>query len=646
MTSDAVVTAAEIARIAGVGPAAVSNWRKRHPDFPTPVAGTASSPQFSLDETVEWLRAHGRSVTISPVDVLWQNMNALRDPARPAAVLAAAGTILARGGRTGAETDHRLPDDVADRITRLGAELGESAVFEALLDRWTEAHSRQVEVTPRPVAALMADLVSLALGAAPKSVLDPACGTGGLLRELPEAENRLGQDVDPDLTEVARIRIGLQTGVEAVTRTGDSLLDDAFPDRRVQAVVCNPPFGQRSWRKKEMGYDPRWVYGFPPASEPELAWLQHALSHLDDDGFAAVLMPAAAASRTTGRHVRADLVRQGALRAVFALPSQGISGHGAGAHLWLAAAPDEGDTPRVLLVDTERLYASSRDGEPSPANWPLLHETATFLWREFLAGKEADNDACRMLPVHDLLDGEVDLTPSRHLRTDDDQVLDLRLVEEYRDRLQRELKLLMTGPPPVEEVPAGTRSTAFVSLDDLVSTGAVRMWRGTAKADTDQEGELAHTVITLEQALRRTPPTERTSDDVGGTVEEGDILMFAAGPEGARPVDPAEYGAIPGVGITVLRPDPRVIDSWFLAGVLAYGSHRQPGTSTSSNRVRVDGARLCIPVRGLEEQRRVGEAFRALFRFQDSLERLAEEGRAMTRHLAGALAGGSVRPVE
>jgi hypothetical protein len=45
-----VVTLAEIARIAGVGRAAVSNWRRRYDNFPSPVGGTDTSPQFSLPQ--------------------------------------------------------------------------------------------------------------------------------------------------------------------------------------------------------------------------------------------------------------------------------------------------------------------------------------------------------------------------------------------------------------------------------------------------------------------------------------------------------------------------------------------------------------------------------------------------------------------
>jgi hypothetical protein len=52
---DAVpVSLAEIARIAGVGRAAVSNWRRRHDSFPSRIGGTDVSPQFSLAEVEQW----------------------------------------------------------------------------------------------------------------------------------------------------------------------------------------------------------------------------------------------------------------------------------------------------------------------------------------------------------------------------------------------------------------------------------------------------------------------------------------------------------------------------------------------------------------------------------------------------------------
>src|ERR1700680_20691 len=55
------MTAAAIARLAGVGRAAVSNWRRRYPEFPRPVGGSSTSPTFSRTEVEVWLKATGKA---------------------------------------------------------------------------------------------------------------------------------------------------------------------------------------------------------------------------------------------------------------------------------------------------------------------------------------------------------------------------------------------------------------------------------------------------------------------------------------------------------------------------------------------------------------------------------------------------------
>src|SRR4051794_13896707 len=71
------VSLAEIARIAGVGRAAVSNWRRRHDSFPTRIGGTDVSPQFSLAEVEQWLRDNGKLQDIGGRELLWPRFEAL-----------------------------------------------------------------------------------------------------------------------------------------------------------------------------------------------------------------------------------------------------------------------------------------------------------------------------------------------------------------------------------------------------------------------------------------------------------------------------------------------------------------------------------------------------------------------------------------
>ncbi|MCF2531988.1 SAM-dependent methyltransferase, partial [Yinghuangia sp. KLBMP8922] len=92
------VTAAEIARIAGVGRAAVSNWRRRFTDFPQPVGGTDTSPTFALADVEGWLRDQGKIAAVSPDELLWRALVAASGDADQAAVLAEVGEHLLRLG--------------------------------------------------------------------------------------------------------------------------------------------------------------------------------------------------------------------------------------------------------------------------------------------------------------------------------------------------------------------------------------------------------------------------------------------------------------------------------------------------------------------------------------------------------------------
>ena len=68
------MSAADIARLAAVGRTAVSNWRRRYPDFPQPVGGTPASPLFALAEVEAWLRAQGKMVEVPLAERAWQEL--------------------------------------------------------------------------------------------------------------------------------------------------------------------------------------------------------------------------------------------------------------------------------------------------------------------------------------------------------------------------------------------------------------------------------------------------------------------------------------------------------------------------------------------------------------------------------------------
>src|SRR5690349_11195141 len=203
MRSDAaeqhgVITAADVARLAGVGRAAVGNWRRRYDDFPRPVGGSDSQPGFRLDEVRSWLQATGRLGSHSLVELAWQALETSTAGGSMAGTVAAVATYLASG-----TTDPALAATVRAAVDDLVARAGAPAAFEQLCARYLDAASRQLAATPPEVASLMIELAEIHDG----PVLDPACGTGSLLRAVPGTVQVLGQELDPDLATLARARL-------------------------------------------------------------------------------------------------------------------------------------------------------------------------------------------------------------------------------------------------------------------------------------------------------------------------------------------------------------------------------------------------------------------------------------------------------
>ncbi|MFB7616374.1 N-6 DNA methylase [Kitasatospora sp. NPDC056181] len=466
------VTAVEIARLAGVGRAAVSNWRRRHADFPRPVGGTDSSPTFALDEVADWLRGQGKIAELPLLERVWQLLETLRDPAgHPAAPLLQAGAVLlllhrepGRWPALAAEPDTRLATalpralaDVAGRtlgdgaaalrlpgllgstqldLARLLAELASAAgapgAYEQLLTRYAEANSRQLSPTPPEAAELLA-----AVAGVPATVLDPASGLGALLLALPSTTGRYGQDADQVTGALAALRLALHAPaaepgpLPAEIRAGDALRADGYPGDTFEAVLCQPPYNERDWGHDELQFDTRWPGGLvPPRGESELAWVLHCLAHTRPGGLAALLLPPTVAGRRAGRRVRAELLRSGALRAVVALPAGAAPPYGVPLHLWVLRAPRPGDDFRqVLMLDASSASlaaspaaAETGEGGRDRVRWAELRRTVLDAWRAFdLAAREGlplpeDRPGVhRTMAAIDLLDDETDLSPARHV---------------------------------------------------------------------------------------------------------------------------------------------------------------------------------------------------------------------------------------
>ncbi|MGW3808291.1 N-6 DNA methylase [Micromonospora sp. NPDC005113] len=626
------ITAAEIARLVGVGRAAVSNWRKRHPDFPAPVGGTTASPEFDLIQVEQWLRTQGKLPELATADRLWRHLAAASDS--PAAGLAAVGALLLarqRGSRSGhpdAQLAPLLPD-----VDALADELGPQGAFDELWQRFSAPGPGRPFATPDDLADLMIGLASVGGG----SVLDPAAGSGAILRAAVRAGSTsvYGQELDEDLARLAGLWLALHD-VPGEVCAGDSLRADAFPGRAVDAVVCHPPFGVTNWGDEELGHDPRWIVGTTPRTEPELAWAQHALAHLRVGGHAVLLMPPTVASRRAGKRIRGELLRRGHLRAVIALPPGVAAPHGVPLHLWVLrrAAADAPPPARALLID-----AAGGD----------LADTAPRVlaaWRAFAIAPDADVEEAgfaRAVPVIELLDEEVDLTPARRQPAVGGEASGEHLVR-TRERLAAivgELPALLPQVTPAPEGPDGL----FLTVGELAKTGALQLI-GPVRAGTSTPAPDGPPVLTVPDVLAGLEASGRVDDRFGQEIPlaVGDVVV----PMIARQLIPRVVtadGALLGRNLYLLRPNPAALDPWFLAGQLRTSANEKQASSLSGT-MRFDIRRAQVRRLSLDEQRAHGDAFRRLDAFESAIRQAASLGAELAQLTADGLARGTIRPDE
>ncbi|MET8438875.1 N-6 DNA methylase [Streptomyces sp900116325] len=716
------VTAAGIARLAGVGRAAVSNWRRRHADFPKPVGGTETSPSFALPEVEQWLRDQGKLAEIPLRERVWQQLAGHPAGAVPALVHAGCALLLVRdrptawleitavsdermakvlhlalsdlltarfgpvtesgdgngGGPSGCvravhtpTADELLPSvPLLRAAAELAAGIGARQAFEFLLGRQLDANPRQFTLTPPDLAELMAALVET--GSRPaRTVLDPATGTGALLRALSRPTALYGQDADPDLAALTALRLALNSTVESCTvavRTGDTLRADAFPQLAVDAVLCHPPFNERNWGHDELAYDPRWEYGFPARTESELAWVQHALAHLREGGTAVLLMPPAAASRRSGRRIRADLLRRGALRAVVALPAGAAPPYGIPLHLWVLRKPGTGvrPSPELLLVDTAEpaepaaaTAAATASGGRDRLDWQAVRSAVLDAWEPFDRAERTGpgSDASlgrtgrdrpgvsRVVPVIELLDDDVDLAPARHLPPPTAGGGSAELTR-VRERLTEKLRLTATLTPPLADL-SDPAHWPLTTVGELARAGALQLRTGGS-------GTRPGPVLTEYDVLGSTAPSGTLPATPASTdgppeepvlVEPGDVVVpVLGGGTVARVIDEATAGAALGRNLQLLRPDPAALDPWFLAGFLRGTANNRQASSYASTATRLDARRLQLPRLPLAEQQRYGAQFRALAAFEDALRLTGRLGGQLVQGMYDGLTDGTVTP--
>ena len=267
-------------------------------------------------------------------------------------------------------------------------------IYEELIRRFSELSNETAgeHFTPREVIRLMVNLLLAdddELLTAPgivKTMLDPACGTGGMLSVSEEYLRNLnpqgrmhvyGQEVNAETYATCRSDM-LIKGLDASRiRFGNSFDNDQHPSRRFDYLLANPPFGVE-WKMvanhirgehKTRGFAGRFGAGLPRINDGSFLFLQHMISKMKrpEDGGARLAIVFNGSPLFTGAagsgesEIRRWIIENDWLEAVVALPDQLFYNTGISTYFWVVTnrkSPKR--RGKVQLIDARESWTKMR----------------------------------------------------------------------------------------------------------------------------------------------------------------------------------------------------------------------------------------------------------------------------------------------
>ncbi|WP_371799359.1 type I restriction-modification system subunit M [Streptomyces sp. NBC_01707] len=270
-------------------------------------------------------------------------------------------------------------------------------IFEELIRRFSEQSNETAgeHFTPREVIKLMVNLLvapdadALSLPGVVRTVMDPACGTGGMLSAADDRIKALnpdatvevyGQELNPESWAICRSDLMIKGQDPENIRFGNSFSDDGHARRTFDYILANPPFGVE-WKKvkedveyehKSLGDAGRFGAGLPRINDGSLLFLQHMISKMkpvdvNGGGGSRIAIvfngsPLFAGAAESGEsNIRRWILENDWLEAIVALPDQLFYNTGISTYFWILTNRKDADHKgKVVLLDARDQWQKMR----------------------------------------------------------------------------------------------------------------------------------------------------------------------------------------------------------------------------------------------------------------------------------------------
>ena len=246
-------------------------------------------------------------------------------------------------------------------------------IYEYFLTQFAgqKAHDGGEFFTPVSLVSLIAHVLDPERG----TVLDPACGSGGMFVQSARTVEEHGQNPTEQLTfrgleknattiRLAKMNLAVH-GLEGDIRQAITYYEDPHELLgKADYVMANPPFNVDEIDADKVKTDPRLPFGLPGVNKKDkvsngnYVWISYFYSYLSGNGRAGFVMSSQASSAGgTEAKVRQKLVETGDVDAMIAIRSNFFYTRTVPCELWfLNRNKPEEHRDKVLMIDVRNVY--------------------------------------------------------------------------------------------------------------------------------------------------------------------------------------------------------------------------------------------------------------------------------------------------
>ncbi|MDR5656504.1 N-6 DNA methylase [Halodesulfurarchaeum sp. HSR-GB] len=322
-----------------------------------------------------------------------------------------------------------------------------------------EGHRGGEFYTPKYVVELLVEILEPFEG----RIFDPFSGSGGMfvqshkfLKRKGGDDSQLsiyGQEVNDATWRICKMNLYLR-GIDGNIQLGDSIRNDQFPNLRADKIITNPPFNMSEWGKDTVSDDDsRFEYGMPPSNNANFAFIQHMISHLDDDGMAGTVMANGSMSvQGQEGEIRKEIIEADLLDAVITLPGELFYTTSIPVCLWIISKGKDSDryrnrTDETLFINAKDLYESidrTQNRLTEDHIQTIADTVRAYRGEEGVDDYEDETGFCKVATTDEIADNDYMVTPGRYVGinrdTENEVPYEVKMEElsaELREQFQR-----------------------------------------------------------------------------------------------------------------------------------------------------------------------------------------------------------------